>query len=222
MARSSHAMGQRKGSRRTTETAAPRMHSPPRSGSWPAVCQEIEDFSISRLAGRVPQSRKLLGGGRFALAGSGVQLGWGGQCFGAVLEGLCRGRSKRFPRATGRAHPRRAGAAGDRHYRRRQRGNCRACRCARCLSIDFGRFRTVCAEALVEWLGGKPDEYCSSWTARAMAMQAYLKAKCYDSVADTCGVACTASLASDRPKRGRIGCTWPIKTPAPRRPRGSS
>ncbi len=57
-------------------------------------------------------------------------------------------------------------------------------------------------EALVEWLEGKPDEFCSSWTARAMAMAAYTKAAEYDPRATVCGVACTASLASDRPKRG--------------------
>lgn len=58
------------------------------------------------------------------------------------------------------------------------------------------------AEALVEWVGGKPDEFCSSWTARAMAMAAFLRAQKYDPAADTLGIACTASLASDRPKRG--------------------
>jgi nicotinamide mononucleotide (NMN) deamidase PncC len=56
--------------------------------------------------------------------------------------------------------------------------------------------------ALEEWLGGKPDEYCSAATARAMAMAAFLRARRYDSAARTCGVSCTASLASDRPKRG--------------------
>jgi nicotinamide mononucleotide (NMN) deamidase PncC len=57
-------------------------------------------------------------------------------------------------------------------------------------------------EALVEWLGGKPDEFCAPATARAMAMAAFLKARQYDPRAETCGVACTASLRSDRPKRG--------------------
>ncbi len=65
-------------------------------------------------------------------------------------------------------------------------------------------------EALVEWLGGEPDEFCSSRTARAMAMAAYLKAGGYDRRATVCGVACTASLVSDRPKRGahRIHVAW--------------
>jgi len=68
--------------------------------------------------------------------------------------------------------------------------------------------------ALVEWLGAEPDEYCSSRTARAMAMAAYLKAGGYDPPAVVCGVACTASLASDRPKRGahRIHVAWQTAT----------
>jgi nicotinamide mononucleotide (NMN) deamidase PncC len=56
--------------------------------------------------------------------------------------------------------------------------------------------------ALVEWLGGKPDEFCSDWTARAMAMQAFLVARRLEPTAPVCGLSCTASLASDRPKRG--------------------
>jgi nicotinic acid mononucleotide adenylyltransferase/nicotinamide mononucleotide (NMN) deamidase PncC len=65
-------------------------------------------------------------------------------------------------------------------------------------------------EALIEWLSGKPDEFCSQRTARAMAMAAYFKAGQYDPRATTCGVGCTASLASDRPKRGphRIHVAW--------------
>jgi nicotinamide mononucleotide (NMN) deamidase PncC len=58
------------------------------------------------------------------------------------------------------------------------------------------------SEALVEWLGGRPDEFCASWTARAMAMTAYLSARRLAADGVVCGVACTASLASDRPKRG--------------------
>jgi nicotinamide mononucleotide (NMN) deamidase PncC len=65
-------------------------------------------------------------------------------------------------------------------------------------------------QALVEWLGGEPDEFCSSRTARAMAMRAFLKAGAYDPRAAACGVAATASLASDRPKRGphRVHLAW--------------
>jgi hypothetical protein len=56
--------------------------------------------------------------------------------------------------------------------------------------------------ALVEFLGGPPDEFCAPPTARAMAMASFQKAARYDPQANTCGIACTASLASDRPKRG--------------------
>jgi nicotinamide mononucleotide (NMN) deamidase PncC len=70
------------------------------------------------------------------------------------------------------------------------------------------------AEALVEWIGAEPEEYCSAATARAMAMAAYLKARKYAPGAVTCGVACTASLASDRPKRGghRAHFAWQSAT----------
>ena len=66
------------------------------------------------------------------------------------------------------------------------------------------------APALAEWLGGKPDEFCSQRTARAMAMVAYMKAQTYDPPSVTCGAACTASLVSDRPKRGshRAHLAW--------------
>lgn len=63
--------------------------------------------------------------------------------------------------------------------------------------------------ALVDWLGAAPEHSCDSRTARAMAMAAYQRAlRLSDSGADgaashaAAGVACTASLASDRPKRG--------------------
>jgi nicotinic acid mononucleotide adenylyltransferase/nicotinamide mononucleotide (NMN) deamidase PncC len=59
-----------------------------------------------------------------------------------------------------------------------------------------------CERALGAWLGGPPDQYCSESTARAMAMAAYRRACCWAQGADLAGVACTASLATDRPKRG--------------------
>lgn len=58
------------------------------------------------------------------------------------------------------------------------------------------------AEALSQWLGVRPEEFCSDWTARAMAMRAYDQARHLAPTSDVVGVACTASLASDRPKRG--------------------
>jgi hypothetical protein len=69
------------------------------------------------------------------------------------------------------------------------------------------------APAMIAWLGGLPDEFCSAATARAMAMSAFHRARRYgvpenndvrrpESPPTVAGVACTASLATDRPKRG--------------------
>lgn len=59
--------------------------------------------------------------------------------------------------------------------------------------------------ALVDWIGGKPDQACSEATARAMAMAAFMRARTLAPDVDPLslvGVGCTASLATDRPKRG--------------------
>jgi hypothetical protein len=59
--------------------------------------------------------------------------------------------------------------------------------------------------ALVEWIGGQPDQACSGATARAMAMAAFIRARALAPEIDPAlllGVGATASLASDRPKRG--------------------
>ncbi len=59
------------------------------------------------------------------------------------------------------------------------------------------------APAMVELLGGMPDEFCSAAAARAMAMAAFRRAlRCAPADAAVAGVSCTASLATDRPKRG--------------------
>ncbi|HWB09025.1 MAG TPA: hypothetical protein VG826_07365 [Pirellulales bacterium] len=66
------------------------------------------------------------------------------------------------------------------------------------------------AEALVAWLKAAPEHFCSESTARLMAMAAYNRAVEYarphlttgDATAHVAGIACTASLVSDRPKRG--------------------
>lgn len=68
------------------------------------------------------------------------------------------------------------------------------------------------ATALADWLGGTPDHYCSERTARAMAMAAFERARELSS-ADPhtlLGFGATASLASNRPKRGphRIHIAW--------------
>ncbi len=62
-------------------------------------------------------------------------------------------------------------------------------------------------EALTAFLGARPEQFCSQRTARAMAMAAYQRALRYAkqdgvSAQSLAGVACTASLASDRPKHG--------------------
>jgi nicotinamide mononucleotide (NMN) deamidase PncC len=59
--------------------------------------------------------------------------------------------------------------------------------------------------AMAHFLGGPPDQACSSETARAMAMAAFRLARSFANDIDPhtlVGVGCTASLASDRPKRG--------------------
>lgn len=68
------------------------------------------------------------------------------------------------------------------------------------------------AAALEQWLGGVPDHYCNERTARAMAMAAFERARRL-STADPRtlrGISATASLVSNRPKRGphRIHVAW--------------
>jgi hypothetical protein len=59
--------------------------------------------------------------------------------------------------------------------------------------------------SLVDWIGGKPDQACSEATALAMAMAAFVRARELAPDADSAlllGIGATASLATDRPKRG--------------------
>ncbi len=60
--------------------------------------------------------------------------------------------------------------------------------------------------ALAHWLGGRPDQACAPRTARAMAMAAFARARMLAesdvAVERLLGIGVTASLASDRPKRG--------------------
>ena len=62
------------------------------------------------------------------------------------------------------------------------------------------------------WLGGSVDHYCSERTARAMAMAAFERARdLSDADPRTLrGIGATASLATNRPKRGphRIHVAW--------------
>jgi hypothetical protein len=68
------------------------------------------------------------------------------------------------------------------------------------------------AKSLRGWLGGSVGQYCSETTARAMAMRSFERAR---EISDSdprqlIGVGATASLASNRPKRGahRIHVAW--------------
>ena len=57
--------------------------------------------------------------------------------------------------------------------------------------------------AMTAWLGSRPEQFCSSRTARAMAVIAFGRALRYGaSEQQAAGVSCTAGLATDRPKRG--------------------
>jgi hypothetical protein len=70
------------------------------------------------------------------------------------------------------------------------------------------------AESLVKFLHGRPEHFCSARTARMMAMAAFQRARHLQAAGQASlvereegkipaiGIGCTASLASDRPKRG--------------------
>ena len=67
--------------------------------------------------------------------------------------------------------------------------------------------------ALTDWLGRKPEHFCVEETALAMAAVAHQRAARLQSVNSenestrgTFGIACTASLASARPKKGEHRC----------------
>ncbi len=59
--------------------------------------------------------------------------------------------------------------------------------------------------ALEQWLGGQPMQACSAPTARAMAMAAFARARRLAPLVDPqrlVGIGCTASLATNRTRRG--------------------
>ncbi len=56
--------------------------------------------------------------------------------------------------------------------------------------------------ALADYLGHIPAQYCSAETARCLAERARERAAWLAPHETVCGVACTAGLVSDRPKRG--------------------
>jgi nicotinamide mononucleotide (NMN) deamidase PncC len=57
-------------------------------------------------------------------------------------------------------------------------------------------------EALAAFLGHRPEQFCSTPTARAMARRAYERAGWLAPGEVVVGLGCTATLATDRPKRG--------------------
>src|SRR5690349_6017210 len=57
-------------------------------------------------------------------------------------------------------------------------------------------------QALSECLGRRPGQFCAAATARAMAQRALERARWLAPGERVCGAGCTASLATDRPKRG--------------------
>jgi nicotinamide mononucleotide (NMN) deamidase PncC len=56
--------------------------------------------------------------------------------------------------------------------------------------------------ALAEFLGHRPEQFCSAATSKEMAGRAYSRARWLDPTEPVYGVGCTGSLATDRPKRG--------------------
>lgn len=57
-------------------------------------------------------------------------------------------------------------------------------------------------QALIDFLGSRPESFCSAATAQALATRALERARWLVPGAKAAGVGCTASLATDRPKRG--------------------
>src|SRR5262245_12551570 len=67
--------------------------------------------------------------------------------------------------------------------------------------------------SLTEFLAGSPDQACSEETAAAMAQRARERARALDpAAAATVGLGATASLASDRPKKGDHRCHIAVAT----------
>jgi hypothetical protein len=56
--------------------------------------------------------------------------------------------------------------------------------------------------ALAEFLGHVPEQYCSAPTARAMAARAHARGGWLAPGENVAGLGCTATLATDRPRRG--------------------
>ena len=67
------------------------------------------------------------------------------------------------------------------------------------------------ADALRDFLGAPPRQACSAETARALAMRSFLRAR---ELGGDFGFAITASLATDRPKRGAHRAHWAFQDAA--------
>jgi hypothetical protein len=69
-------------------------------------------------------------------------------------------------------------------------------------------------QALTEYLGRRPEGFCSAATGRDLATRAYERAGWLVPGAAVVGVGCTASLATDRPKRGDHRVHLAVRTAA--------
>lgn len=67
-------------------------------------------------------------------------------------------------------------------------------------------------QALTEYLGRRPESFCSAATGHALATRAYERAGWLAPGAAVVGVGCTASLATDRPKRGDHRVHFAVRT----------
>ena len=68
--------------------------------------------------------------------------------------------------------------------------------------------------ALTQLLGRTPEQASSAATARALAMAAFQRAKTLGEGGSYFGLGCTASLVTDRTKRGQTRAHWAIQTAA--------
>ena len=77
------------------------------------------------------------------------------------------------------------------------------CKCPATSRTVLEAVAPYCEAAMIDWLGGRPDHFCTPQIARSMALVAFNRArKLNPSEVPLAGIACTAGLASDRPKRG--------------------
>lgn len=68
------------------------------------------------------------------------------------------------------------------------------------------------ADELAQFIGGTPDQSCSSKTARALAMAAFQRASTLEKEQPVFGLGCTAALATTRERRGDDRCYIAIQS----------